>query len=149
MFLLRAAFHPNRIGHPAIASLVTSLVVLPLVGCSSQSSGLPAVAPVTGTVTMDGKPLASATVVFESQGGHVAFGNTDATGRYEIVAAGRQRGAIIGPNKVRISSQTDAPPGPGWRDPIPARYNAATELSAEVVAGDNTFDFPLQGARKK
>jgi len=121
-----------------------TLVACLLGGCSSKPSGLPAIAPVSGTVTMDGQPLASATVVFESQSGHTAFGSTDAAGRYDLVAAGRSRGAIIGPNKVRIKSRTDAPPGPDWKDPIPARYNAATELSADVVAGRNTIDFPLK-----
>jgi len=127
------------------AFTVATLTACLLTGCSSKPSGLPEVAPVTGTITMDGQPLPSVTVVFESQSGHSAFGSTDATGRYELVAAGNQRGAIVGPNKVMISSQLDAPPDPRWKDPIPARYNAATELTADVVAGKNKFDFSLKG----
>lgn len=145
MLLRRASPLRNHNRHPAVGFLVAGLVVLAIAGCSSESSDLPAVAPVTGTVTLNGEPLASAVVVFESQAGHTAFGHTDTAGRYAIVAAGGRRGAIIGPNRVRINSRTDAPPGPGWKDPIPARYNSATELSVEVVAGDNTFDFPLKG----
>ena len=60
------------------------------------------------------------------------------------MAPGNQRGAVIGLNKVRITSQLDAPPGPGWKDPIPARYNSASELSAEVKAGENSLTFELQ-----
>jgi len=123
---------------------LTILAACLVAGCSSKPSGLPDVAPVTGTVTMDGQPLASVTVVFESQSGHSSFGSTDASGRYELLAASNQKGAVVGPNKVTISTQLDAPPGPQWKDPIPARYNAATELSADVVAGKNTFDFPLE-----
>ncbi len=136
---------PRRTGvtrRPQLA--VTTLAVCLLAGCSSKPAGLPDVTPVTGTVTMDGQPLASVTVVFESPSGHSSFGSTDAAGKYELVAAGNQRGAIIGSNTVRINSHLDAPPGPRWKDPIPARYNAATELKADVVAGNNTFDFSLE-----
>lgn len=126
----------------AFAAVAFGFCLLP--GCSSKPSGLPDLAPVSGTILMNGEPLASVSVVFESESGHSAFGSTDAMGKYELVAAGNQRGAIIGPNKVRINSQLDAPPDPRWKDPIPARYNTATELTADVASGRNTFDFSLE-----
>ena len=113
-------------------------------GCGPKATGLPNVAPVSGTVTLNGEPLANASIVFESESGHSALGTTDAAGNFLLMAPGNQRGAVIGLNKVRITSQLDAPPGPGWKDPIPARYNSASELSAEVKAGENSFTFELQ-----
>jgi hypothetical protein len=125
------------------AIAVWSMGVLSTVGCG-RSKDLPALGTVSGTVTLDGKPLEHVTVVFEAKEGRTAFGSTDASGRYELFYMGRHKGAVLGPNKVAINSQIDAPPGPGWKDPIPQRYNAKTELKADVVAEKNTFDFPLE-----
>jgi hypothetical protein len=113
-------------------------------GCSAKPSGMPTVAPVMGTVTLNGEPLAGASVVFQSESGHSAMGTTDSTGSYQLTAPGNQKGAVIGLNKVKISSKLDAPPGPNWKDPIPARYNSASELSAQVNPGPNSFNFALE-----
>ena len=115
-----------------------------LIGCAAKPTGMPDVAPVTGTVTLNGEPLARASVVFQSESGHSAMGTTDSTGSYQLTAPGNQKGAVIGLNKVKINSQLDAPPGPNWKDPIPARYNSASELSAQVNPGTNSFDFALE-----
>jgi len=113
-------------------------------GCAGKLKDMPELGAVTGTVTLDGKPLENVTVVFESSSGRSAFGSTDAQGRYELLYTGNARGAVLGPNRVIIKSRLDAPPGPDWKDPIPARYNANTELTAEVVPGRNAFDFQLE-----
>lgn len=130
-----------------IAAFAAGLLLLALIvatGCSAKPKDMPELGVVTGTVTLDGKPLDKVTVVFESESGRSSFGSTDATGRYELIYAGNAKGAVVGPNKVVINSQLDAPPGPDWKDPVPARYNAKSELKADVVAGKNTFDFPLE-----
>jgi len=127
------------------SSLPLALVLAAaLVGCSSGPKDLPKLGTVTGTITLDGKPLPQVTVVFESESGRSAFGATDEQGRYELLYTGNAKGAVMGPNLVRINSRTDAPPGPDWKDPIPARYNSRSELKADVVAGTNTFDFALE-----
>jgi len=54
-------------------------------------------APVSGTVTMDGKPLAGATVNFTTEK-FASSGTTDAEGKYELPT-----GAAVGDNKVFIS----------------------------------------------
>ena len=36
-------------------------------GCGPKATGLPNVAPVSGTVTLNGEPLANASIVFESE----------------------------------------------------------------------------------
>ncbi len=123
-----------------------------VVGCGPQSEGMPELAAVTGTVTMDGKPLPGASVTFEAAGGATSFATTDADGRYELNYIRSQKGAGIGLNTVRIETATDAPPSPGWRDPIPAVYNRRSTLQADVQQGEpNIIDFALESkpAKKK
>ena len=128
----------------AVFALEWALACTLLIGCSEKPTGMPDVAPVTGTVTLNGEPLARASVIFQSESGHSAMGTTDSTGSYQLTAPGNQKGAVIGLNKVKINSQLDAPPGPNWKDPIPARYNSASELSAQVNPGKNSFNFALE-----
>lgn len=123
---------------------VTSLVLMVLVGgCSTSSSGLPDLAPVTGKVTMGGKPLSDVSVQFESANGQVASGTTDANGKYEIVFTGGAEGAEIGENTVRITTVLDHPTPVDYKDPIPAKYNESTQLKVTVKSGENTHDFAL------
>jgi len=120
-----------------------------LVGCSSQPTGQPEIAPVTGTVTMDGQPLANKSVVFESDRGVLSFGNTDAQGRYKLSYIRSAKGAGLGRNIVRISTPTMGPTSPLHQDSIPAIYNTASTLEAEVVKGRNVFDFTLESMPAK
>jgi len=127
----------SRVGFAMVAALIAA-------GCAGKPSDMPQLGAVTGTITLDGKPLEKVTVVFESDSGRSAFGSTDSSGRYELLYVGNSKGAVVGSNKVIINSQLDAPPGPDWKDPIPARYNSATQLKADVANGKNTFDFALE-----
>ena len=128
----------------AVFALQWTLAWALVIGCSAKPTGMPDVAPVTGTVTLNGEPLAGASVIFQSESGHSAMGTTDSSGSYQLTAPGNQKGAVIGLNKVKINSKLDGPPGPNWKDPIPARYNSASELSAQVNPGKNSFDFSLE-----
>jgi len=119
------------------------------IGCSGKPADQPDLAPVTGTVTLDGDPLAGVTVAFESPDGKVAFGQTNEAGQYELTYKGPWKGAVLGQNTVRITTATDAPPAPGWRDPVHPYYNARSMLTAEVVEGENTFDFALEKKPKR
>ncbi|MEO1993011.1 MAG: carboxypeptidase-like regulatory domain-containing protein [Pirellulales bacterium] len=121
-----------------------------LSGCSKQASDLPDIAPVTGTVTMDGSPLENASVVFTAQGGATAFGSTDSSGNYELSYIRDLKGAGVGKNVVRITTNLEAPPDPRWKDPIPKLYNEETTLEADVLDGkDNVFDFALESKPSK
>lgn len=127
-------------------TVVCCLSCLSLVaGCNPPPKGLPDLAPVTGVVTLGGAPVANATVVFTSeQGDQVAFGPTDGSGKYELTYSGKYKGAAIGANRVAIRTNTDGPPAPNWKDPIPAKYNVKSELKADVQKGPNTIDFTLE-----
>ena len=133
-----------------LAAAVHCLIVaIAGIGCSGTPADQPDLAPVTGTVTLDGSPLPGVTVAFESTGGQVAFGETNEAGQYELVYKGPWKGAVLGQNTVRITTVTDAPPGGGWRDPVHPYYNVRSMLTAEVVEGENTFDFALEKKPKK
>ncbi|GDY10035.1 hypothetical protein LBMAG52_35210 [Planctomycetia bacterium] len=76
-----------------------------LSGCGSGGgSDGPKTARVSGTVTVQGKPLEGASVYFMSEK-FSAFGKTNAEGHYELV-----QGAVPGDNKVYIS-KLELPPG--------------------------------------
>jgi hypothetical protein len=70
--------------------------------------------PTKGVVTVDGKPLAKATVMFTSQepGGKDATGFTDANGDFELTTARMKDGALPGLYKVTVhhSESIDIPP---------------------------------------
>lgn len=83
---------------------VAVLCSLTLSGCGGGGSDGPKTARVSGTVTLDGKPLAGATVFFTSEK-FSGFGKTNAEGHYELV-----QGAVPGNNKVYIS-KLEIPPG--------------------------------------
>jgi len=148
--LSRLFFFPR---HPALRksemSRIHCLVVIVFVslvfvaGCSTPSRDLPDLATVSGTVTMDGKPLSRVSVFFESANGHGAAGTTDQNGRYELYFSGDTKGAEVGANTVRITTVLDFPTPPDYRDPIPAKYNSSSELTVTVQPGTNTHDFAL------
>lgn len=110
---------------------------------------------ISGTVTLDGQPLENGTIemVPVDAGEGVASGANITDGSYEIP---QEKGLPPGKYTVRISAAagsptktSKAPPGEGDVQPaeerIPARYNAQSELTAEVTDGSpNTFDFELE-----
>jgi hypothetical protein len=119
-------------------------LALGFIGCTARPTGQPEIAPVSGTVTMDGRPLGGIAVVFESEGGVLSFGNTDDEGRYRVSYIRSARGAGLGRNVVRISTPTMGPSSPLRKDTIPAIYNTASTLAVDVTKGSNVFDFPLE-----
>jgi hypothetical protein len=120
------------------------LLVTVLAGCSQSG---PEVAPVSGRVTLDGRPLASADVSFQPEGAQRASsGRTDADGRYRLMFKRGQPGALAGEHTVRISISRELVRNP---PPIPARYDTQSELRREVKADeDNVFDFELKSDAK-
>jgi hypothetical protein len=111
-----------------------------LAGCGG---GGPQVAPVTGRVTLDGRPLELADVTFQPDGSQrPSVGRTDADGRYALAYKRGQSGAIVGNHSVRIHISTDLVAKPPH---IPACYDAQSELRADVQAGqENVLNFDLK-----
>ena len=144
--------------------MIKKLVICGLVlsGCGGPGDELPR-QPVSGTVTLDGKPLERGTIAFQPASGLPTAAAVPIIGGSYSIA--RDHGLVAGPYKVSISSSpataspidpaTGTPPPPGKPIPppkelLPERYNASTTLTAEVTEqGSNTFDFPLTSAPKK
>lgn len=128
--------------------------VLLLVLCSflSGCSGPDNVARVSGTVTLDDKPLSGARVIFNplTPGGQSAA-ITDENGKYTLQYTREQQGAEIGEHLVRITTGSRGdpdsdPPKPRTPERLPPRYHAKSELKATVKAGSNDIDFDLTSA---
>lgn len=125
-------------------------LVAAFVGCGGPTG----VATVTGTVTLNGQPLADAMVRFQpTSGGAPSAGTTDSGGRYELRHTRSTLGAVTGSHAVSISTfraaRPDAePPEPSRPEQLPRKYNATTELTATVTPGGNTIDFQLEATGK-
>lgn len=113
----------------------------------SAGRGLPELGDVEGTIRLDGKPLAGATVTFipVSEDDETAprisssVGMTDEAGHYELMYVQDVAGAAVGTHQVMINL-----PLPNGAEKLPRRYNSSTELSFVVEPGRNTADFKLE-----
>ena len=124
------------------------LLALTCLGCGS---GGPEIAGVEGTVTMDGAPLANASVVFVPENGRPGGASTDAQGKYVLTFTEGREGAMLGKNRVRISTAADpsetpdGQPIPAHPETVPMKYNAQTTLEFTVEAGkQNIANFDLE-----
>ena len=132
-----------------------------IAGCDS---GRPMTAPVFGTLTLDGNPIAGAVVTFVPvAGGRPAQGESDAEGRFKLSTFGADAsdGAAIGEHRVSVTKVQPSndrnqrrpydPPDPNDRRPqivwlVPQRFsNTSTSgLSSTVVSGTNEVRFDLK-----
>ncbi|NBP88422.1 MAG: carboxypeptidase regulatory-like domain-containing protein [Planctomycetia bacterium] len=140
----------------------TGCLVIAVVGtgCGGRPAGFPETAAVTGVITFDEMPLEGATVSFLPDEGRSSVGTTDSAGRYRLKFTGTVSGAVLGMHHVSVSKQA---PDPDFKitkeeqemlengdfliptvDVVPGRYQGrASELTAEVKSGRNSFDFAL------
>ena len=113
-------------------------------GCSNRPSE---VAYVAGSVTLEGKPLANALVVFEPEGsGSPSMARTDTNGKYVLSYTPDIQGALIGKHRVRISTGSPGDPDTKLKataEVVPKKYNTASELKREVVKGNNSIAIEL------
>jgi hypothetical protein len=129
---------------------VASALVVMLAGCAEESG--PPRLPVSGKVTLDGKPLPSGTITFLPAGKGAAASVPITDGSFIV---GRSEGPGPGTHKVEIVSVQEtgkrikSPDDPiasieEVRNLIPARYNAGSQLQVEVKSeGENSFQFDL------
>jgi hypothetical protein len=126
-----------------LASFAVFFSLLP--GCTQQSG--PPLAKVSGTVTLDGQPVENAGLEFIAEVGGVAYGKTDASGRYQMSFGASRTGAIVGKNRVRITAGDKITIGDKKYEStevFPKKYNADSEQFVEVVRGSNRLDFTCQ-----
>jgi hypothetical protein len=129
------------------AALVLGAFVTAATGCSETG---PQLAPVSGVITLDGKPLAGGSIVFQptappgtTAAGKGSSGNCDDQGRYTLATIDGKSGAIVAEHRVRIygpKSQKLASDDSGRgetasRDIVPLKYNYDTTLTYTVTPG--------------
>jgi hypothetical protein len=145
-----------------------------LAGCNSG----PALAPVSGVVTLNGKPYSNAVVSFQPVAsgtgeninpGKGSSGTTDANGRFILRYNGNREGAIVGKHMVRITTMpgkgsseptddTGTPDGVVMPkgasnlefDPIPMEWNEKSQKVFEVTAaGTDQANFDIVSVSRK
>lgn len=105
------------------------------------------VAPVGGTVTLDGTPLDQASVLFLPEKGRPSFGVTDDQGRYTLIYSKDERGAEVGPCAVKVTTRM-APAGSDddnaklAPEKVPKRY-AKEPVKVTVRPESNSIDIKL------
>jgi len=130
---------------------LAALLIATSTGCGSR------VTTADGTVSFEGQPVEDGTISFESADGKgPSAGSSISGGKYHIarmspgnktvrITAQRKTGrkvplsTIMPPEMVSPTATTDE-----IEKYIPVRYNEKSELTKDVVAGANTFDFDLK-----
>lgn len=144
---------------------LTAIVAVACMGCGKSLPPAPkpaALVEAGGTVTMDGKPLEGAMVLFnpKSDGGFAAYAITDSAGKYK---AETRVGAEVKPGLSPASYQVmvsrllkpdgtppmdpmEPPAHSGARESLPSKYSSPAEskLRAVVGASGGQFDFDLK-----
>jgi len=140
--MIRALFQHGRV------VLIAATILTTAVGCGPRPSlKLPPVYPVSGSVRIDGKPLARGRILMEGENDaaaglapvEVAIEN----GSYELLArAGKMRVRITAPEEFGDPDETGLR---ATRETVAAAFNSESALLAEVTsAGSNRFDFDVK-----
>jgi hypothetical protein len=132
---------------PRSAALV-GLVLL--AGCRPSGSS------VSGKVTLDGAPLPEATISFVPLGDATQTAGWAAVqdGQYAIAAdsdltAGKFRVEIRALKSTGAKTNANDPTLIEAQEAIPSRYNAQSELTVEIKAGENVADFSLTSKARR
>jgi len=140
----------SRLYASGVAILHMSLLLL-FAGCGTSAgmtdySALKLV-PVSGRVTLDGKPISSVTVIFESDDGTWSSGNTDEDGRYRMQFNSEVEGVVQGRKIVRVYQRTNS----GDSDEDSPSDNGPSEATKESSkrAADLLRVLPRYGRRSK
>ncbi len=133
------------------------LLLLGVVFAAGCGSG--GVVPVSGKVTLDGAPLANATIVFSPiaapgsiDAGISSTGKTNDKGEYTLQASNGRSGAVVGKHRVTVmvlvvkSGDGDERPrgGAPLVNIVPRKYSDPSELTFDVLGGGtDKADLPL------
>jgi hypothetical protein len=131
--------------------------VVLLATCTACNQSPFAVVPVSGTVLLDGQPLAGGVINFQPvvtgtsvNGGPGSSARFDSSGRFSLATMRGQPGAVVGKHRVKIYSfnaeTAKGSDGGGTppRERVPARYNYRSELMFDVPpGGTDKADFSI------
>lgn len=125
---------PYWMGKPRFAiGLSTFILLIAQSGCSESG---PPLGVVSGTVTLDGAPLAGAAIVFAPKAQAVdagsSSGKTGMDGKYTLEFGSSRKGAYLGDHSVIVEHKN----------------HFQTDLTATVKEGKNSIDFSLTSKRR-
>ncbi|QDT66668.1 hypothetical protein V22_39390 [Calycomorphotria hydatis] len=132
-------------------SPIPLLLLTVLIGC--QSSDQPPLVPVSGVVSLDGKPLEGVSLQFSPvAGGRPSFGMTEANGMYELIYVREEKGATPGQHDVTLMKEGPAP-GVTEEDMadgefptveiIPEKYFGEEAIQVTVAGNTQVINFEL------
>ena len=146
---------PNAV----IAAVCTASLLLISTGCSLSGDGSDQRVGVQGSVSLDGKPVEAAAILFHCGAGEAQVSAVGyvVDGTYEIPP---EEGPLVGTARVEFVPQPvsqdamemalehEGPPRGRPKyivTPIPRRYGPDSKLTVDVTdSEENTFDFDLQ-----
>lgn len=139
----------------ALATLSTAFVAVSVAGCGGVEG--PAREPISGVVTLDGKPLDQGLITFiPESGGDLIVSGLVVDGAFDLP---RHEGPGLGAHRVEVRARKETgkvlknredPENPIKEqvEAVPVRYNQRSELRAEVLEGaDNRFTYELAGSQ--
>lgn len=120
-------------------------------GCGGAAArpDKPELAPVTGKLVQNGKPLADAFVEFTPEAGATSTGRSDAEGNFQLTYADGTAGAKVGGHKVRVTvggmlaTTADAGPTPKTAKPPTPPTLYVIPDAVKVAAGPNTLELTV------
>jgi len=122
-------------------------ILLTIAGCQRT------IAPVSGRIMLNGKPLAGATITFQPKAtraeprpaGTGSVGHTDAQGRYSLHMVEPSRaGAVVGIHTVTISTSSDAPEAAQAKpNPLPAIWRDGSQQYRVPPGGTAKANFDI------
>jgi hypothetical protein len=130
--------------HRLAAAFVCFLASAVVVGCNNDN-----MADVTGTVAVDGKPVAKGSIGFIPADGKAQTAGAEIKdGKYSArVPIGNSKIEIRVPKvvgKKKLYDTPDSPTKPLLAEVLPPKYNDQTTLTINVQRGENHQDFDLQ-----
>lgn len=126
--------------------LFTTILFSTIGGCG------PSLGTVSGTVTVDGKPLENGVIAFVPADGNGVPITVDIKGgSYSVqTVAGKKRVQVSAPIVTGRRKEYDGPDAPlvdVTEESIPPKYNSDTELSFDLPAGASIKDWSLERIR--
>lgn len=126
-----------------VAPLTFLLIVLALFGSSGCKPPGPKLYPITGTVTLDGQPLADGTMHFKIIEAGSIYSFPVKEGKFEGQATeGKHRVEVVAYRLIPVPGEMG---GEVQQPLIAPRFNSATTLAADVTpTGPNAFEFKVE-----
>ncbi len=127
-----------------------SMLTFICVGCGGRYP----LAPVSGTVTVDGNPLPDATVTFSpidaGAEAPASFGRTDQAGKFNLtLVSDDSRGALVGKHKVVVAKNFESSSDVATSQERAAANLPPHDVTIEVKSGSNDVAIELETKKGK